>query len=47
MRKLSIIAVLSLLVVALAAGTAFAVDGTSFRMVRSSNAVTNDCLEGG
>ena len=31
---------------ALAAAAAFAVDSTSFRMVRSSNAVTNDCLEG-
>ena len=47
MRKLSIIAVLSLLVVALAAAAAFAVDGTtSFKMVRSQAAVANDCLEG-
>jgi hypothetical protein len=47
MRKLSIIAVLSLLVVALAAAAAFAVDGTtSFKMVRSQAAVDNDCLEG-
>ena len=47
MRKLSIIAVLSLLVVALAAAAAFAVDGTtSFKMVRSQKAVDNDCLEG-
>ena len=45
MRKLSIIAVLSLLVVALAA--AFAVDSTtSFKMVRSQAAVDNDCLQG-
>jgi len=36
----------ALVMAALAAGTAFAVDSTSFRMVRSSNAVTNDCLEG-
>ena len=46
MRKLSIIAVLSLLVVALAATAAFAVDSTSFKMVRSQTAVANDCLEG-
>src|SRR5829696_7637419 len=46
MRKLSIIAVLSLLVVALAAAAAFAVDSTtSFKMVRSEAAVDNDCLE--
>jgi hypothetical protein len=31
---------------ALAAGTAFAVDSATFRMVRSSNAVASDCLEG-
>src|SRR5215208_6433864 len=47
MRKLSIIAVLSLLVVALASAAAFAVDNTtSFKMVRSQAAVDNDCLEG-
>jgi hypothetical protein len=46
MRKLSIIAVLSLLVVALAAAAAFAVDSTTFNMVRSQAAVDNDCLEG-
>jgi hypothetical protein len=47
MRKLSIIAVLSLLVVALAAAAAFAVDSTtSFKMVRSQAAVDNECLEG-
>src|SRR5215210_840502 len=46
MRKLSIIAVLSLLVVALAAAAAFAGDDTSFKMVRSQAAVANDCLEG-
>src|ERR671921_1238376 len=47
MRKLSIIAVLSLLVVALAAAAAIAVDSTtSFKMVRSQKAVANDCLEG-
>ena len=47
MRKLWIIAVLSLLVVALAAAAAFAVDSTtSFNMVRSQAAVANDCLKG-
>src|SRR5215204_4928562 len=47
MRKLSSIAVLSLLVVALASAVAFAVDSTtSFKMVRSQKAVANDCLEG-
>src|SRR5215212_9200198 len=46
MRKLSIIAVLSLLFVALAAATAFAVDSKNFNMVRSQTAVANDCLEG-
>ena len=46
MRKLSIIAVLSLLVVALAAAAAFAVDSTTFNMVRSQSAVDNDCLKG-
>ena len=46
MRKLGIIAVLSLLVVALAAATAFAVDSKNFNMVRSQTAVANDCLEG-
>ena len=46
MRKLSTIAVLSLLVVALAAAAAFAVDSTSFNMVRSQAAVDNECLKG-
>jgi hypothetical protein len=36
----------ALVMAALAAGTAFAVDSTSFRMVRSSNAVAADCLQG-
>jgi hypothetical protein len=45
MRKLWIIAVLSLLVVALAATAAFAGDSTSFKMVRSQAAVTSNCLE--
>ena len=46
MRKMSIIAVLSLLVIALAAAAAFAGDDTTFKMVRSQAAVDNDCLEG-
>jgi len=46
MRKLWIIAALSLLVVALAATAAFAVDSKIFNMVRSQTAVANDCLEG-
>ena len=46
MRKLSIIVVLSLLVVALGATAAFAVDSKNFNMVRSQTAVANDCLEG-
>jgi hypothetical protein len=45
MRKLWIIAVLSLVVVALGGTDAFAVDSTSFRMVRSQTAVANNCLE--
>ena len=46
MRKLGIIAVLSLLVVVLGATAAFAGDSNSYRMVRSQAGVTNDCLEG-
>jgi hypothetical protein len=47
MRKLWIIPVLSLLVVALTAAAAFAVDSTSFKMVRSQAAVdAGDCLKG-
>jgi hypothetical protein len=46
MRKLSIIAVLSLRIVALAAAAAFAGNSTSFKMLRSQTAVANDCLEG-
>jgi len=45
-RRVLLILGVALVMAALAAGTAFAVDSTSFRMVRSSNAVTNDCLEG-
>src|SRR5215207_3475859 len=46
MRKIGIIAVVSLVVVALTAASAFAVDSTTFNMVRSQTAVDNDCLEG-
>jgi hypothetical protein len=47
MRKLWIIPVLSLVVVALAAAAALAVDTTSFRMPRSQIAANTDgCLEG-
>jgi hypothetical protein len=46
MRKLGIIAVLSLLIVVLAAAAAFAGNSTSFKMLRSQTAVANDCLEG-
>ena len=46
MRKLWIIPVLSLLVVALTAAAAFAVDSTSFKMVRSQAAVDSGCLKG-
>jgi hypothetical protein len=35
-----------LVIAALAAGTAFAVDSTSFNMVRSQAAVDNECLKG-
>ena len=46
MRKIGIIGVVSLVVVALAAAAAFAVDSTTFNMVRSQTAVDNDCLKG-
>jgi hypothetical protein len=46
MRKLSIMVVVSVVVVALAAASAFAVDSTTFNMVRSQTAVANDCLKG-
>jgi hypothetical protein len=38
--------ILALVIAALAAGTAFAVDSTSFNMVRSQAAVDNECLKG-
>ncbi len=46
MRKLWTIVGLSMLIVALAATAAFAVDSTTFNMVRSQTAVNSDCLEG-
>src|SRR5215213_8785541 len=46
MRKLSIMVVVSVVVVALAAAAAFAVDSTTFNMVRSQTAMANDCLKG-
>jgi hypothetical protein len=46
MRKLSIMVVVSVVVVALAAAAAFAVDSTTFNMVRSETAMANDCLKG-
>jgi hypothetical protein len=46
MKKLWIIAVLSLLVVALAAAAAYAADSASFNMVRSQAAVADKCLKG-
>jgi hypothetical protein len=46
MRKLSIMVVVSVVVVALAAAAAFAVDSTTFKMVRSQTAVDNECLKG-
>ena len=45
-RRVLIMLGAALVVSALAVGTAFAVDSTSFNLVRSSNAVANDCLEG-
>jgi hypothetical protein len=44
MRKLGFIAVVSVVVVALAAAAAFAVDTTSFKMVRSQKAADAGCL---
>jgi hypothetical protein len=46
MRRIIVPVILALVIAALAAGTAFAVDSTSFNMVRSQKAVANDCLEG-
>jgi hypothetical protein len=47
MRRIIVPVVLALVVAALAAATAFAVDDTtSFKMVRSQAAVDNECLKG-
>jgi len=46
MRRIIVPVVLALVMAALAAGSAFAVDSTSFKMVRSQSAVDKDCLEG-
>src|SRR5215218_5988524 len=47
MRRIIVPVILALVIAALAAATAFAVDSTtSFKMVRSQAAVDNDCLEG-
>ena len=47
MRRIIVPIMVALVVAALAAAAAFAVDGTtSFNMVRSQAAVDNDCLEG-
>jgi len=47
MRRIIVPVILALVIAALAATAAFAVDDTtSFKMVRSEAAVDNDCLEG-
>jgi hypothetical protein len=46
MRRILVPVILVLVIAALAAGTAFAVDSTSFNMVRSQAAVDNNCLKG-
>src|SRR5215216_2915584 len=46
MRRIIVPVILALVVAALAAAAAFAVDSTTFKMVRSKAAVANDCLEG-
>ncbi len=47
MRRIIVPGILALVIAALAAATAFAVDSTtSFKMVRSQKAVANDCLKG-
>jgi hypothetical protein len=46
MRRIIVPVILALVIAALAAGTAFAVDSTSFNMVRSQAAVDNECLKG-
>ena len=46
MRRIIVPVILALVIAVLAAGTAFAVDSTSFNMVRSQAAVDNECLKG-
>jgi hypothetical protein len=46
MRRIIVPLILAMVLAALAAGSAFAVDSTTFKMVRSQAAVDNDCLEG-
>jgi hypothetical protein len=46
MRRIIVALILAMVLAALAAGSAFAVDSTAFKMVRSQAAVDNDCLEG-
>src|SRR5215217_3065168 len=46
MRRIIVPVILALVVAALAATAAFAVDDTSFKMVRSQAAVDNECLKG-
>jgi type II secretory pathway pseudopilin PulG len=46
MRRIIVALILAMVLAALAAGSAFAVDSTTFKMVRSQAAVDNDCLEG-
>ena len=46
MRRIIVPVILALVVAALAATAAFAVDDTSFKMVRSAAAVDDECLKG-
>jgi hypothetical protein len=46
MRRIIVPVILALVIAALAASSAFAVDSTTFKMVRSQSAVDNDCLKG-
>jgi hypothetical protein len=46
MRRIIVPVILALVVAARAATTAFAVDDTSFKMVRSAAAVDDECLKG-
>ena len=46
MRRIIVPVILALVVAALAATAAFAVDDTSFKMVRSEAAVDDECLKG-